>query len=205
MTDTAHLPLSLSHLSACSLQLFSRFFRLLFFFFKYHTPLSCLSISLIHSHTHTYPPTFFPSLSFRDMKWKYVSFTTKVETHPHRHLSLLLLRHGVNTNEEEMSPRLCPHLSLQTKGHAHLSPAFCLYISHLLFLALSQSEFPQTEIENNFITEGGYCSREIEPFEFGAQRFGLYSCILKGWPSISMKELSCQGVRKNSAATYLML
>lgn len=57
--------------------------------------------------THRLPPLSFCHLKTK--QWRDVSFTTKVETQPHRHL--LLFRHGVNTNEEEMSPLLCPHLS----------------------------------------------------------------------------------------------
>lgn len=73
-----------------------------------------------HTLTHTSIPPFPPPL--RHLKTKEqrdVSFTTKVEMHPHRHL-LLLFRHGVNTNEEEMSPLLCPHLSQWPRDmHTH--------------------------------------------------------------------------------------
>lgn len=94
------------------------------YFFKQHTA---------HTLKHTSIPPPPPPL--RHLKTKErgdVSFTTKVETHPHRHL-LLLFRHGVNTNEEEMSPLLCPHLSQRPRDiHTHpcLSLLLCFYLSH---------------------------------------------------------------------------
>lgn len=102
MTDAWHLPLSPSHLSPCSpavwLPLLSDFFN---------TPLRLLAHQLLR---HTLPPSPFPIIC----KWrtKDVSFTTKVEMHLHQcPPSPTCSRHGVNTNEEEMSPLLCPHLS----------------------------------------------------------------------------------------------
>lgn len=85
-----------------------------------------------HSRAHTPPPS--PLRHLKTKEWRDVSFTTKVETHPHRHLllPLLLFRHGVNTNEEEMSPLLCPHLSRWPRD-THTHP--CLShspVSHLL-------------------------------------------------------------------------
>lgn len=78
----------------------------------FNTPLR----HLVHPlRRRTLAPLPLPFLPFhlKTEERRDVSFTTKVETHPRRHLPLpLLLCHGVNTNEEEMSPLLCPHLSL---------------------------------------------------------------------------------------------
>lgn len=104
--------------------------NLFFFFFFNHAPY-CIPSGTPSSDTytpmHTSPPPFPPS--FRDVEWKDISFTTKVEMHPRRHL--LLFCHGVNTNEEEMSPLLCPHLS-QRPRDMHTYP--CLSISTSLTL-----------------------------------------------------------------------
>lgn len=105
------------------LQLDSLLFRALFF--KRHT--ASPRAPTPQKHTHALPP-------LRHLKTEEhgdVSFTTKVETHPHRHLLLLLFRHGVNTNEEEMSPLLCPHLS-QRPSDMHTHP--CLSVSASLTL-----------------------------------------------------------------------
>lgn len=128
MTDASRLPFS--HLSACSLTVGFLLLQTFFFFFFYHAPY-CIPSGTPSSDTytpmHTSPPPFPPS--FRDVEWKDVSFTTKVEMHPRRHL--LLFCHGVNTNEEEMSPLLCPHLS-QRPRDMHTYP--CLSISTSLTL-----------------------------------------------------------------------
>ncbi len=84
---------------------------------------------LRHTLTHT-PPSLPPLRHLKTKERRDVSFTTKVEAHPHRHL-LLLFRHGVITNEEEMSPLLCPHLS-QWRRDMHTHP--CLSVSASLTL-----------------------------------------------------------------------
>lgn len=126
MTDAWHLPLSLSHLSPCSpavgLPLLS------------DTSLTpyCVT-SCTHSwDTHSRLHPSLPSHHLKTEERRDVSFTTKVETHPRRHLPFLLLfRHGVNTNEEKMSPLLCPHLS-QWPRDMHTHP--CLSVSASLTL-----------------------------------------------------------------------
>lgn len=132
--DRRLTPLSSSSISLLSHSWIPFFFKLFFFFFftVQHTASPRVPLPQIHTRTqmHTSPPPLPPS--FRDVEWKDVSFTTKVETHPLRHL--LLFRHGVNTNEEEMSPLLCPHLSPRPRD-MHTYP--CLSISTSLLLCLT--------------------------------------------------------------------
>lgn len=128
MTDAPPLPLPRSHPSPCSpavgLPLLSDTSL------TPHCVTSCTRSADAHSHLRHSP--FLP-LHLKTEEWRDVSFTTKVETHPRRRLPLLLC-HGVNTNEEEMSPLLCPHLSLwpgDMHTHRCLSASLYAAASHL--------------------------------------------------------------------------
>lgn len=125
MADAWHLPFSASHLSPCSPAVW---FPLLSDFFN--TPLRLLAYPLLRQAL----PAPLPSQKTED-----VSFTTKVEMHPHHYPTIpptpsSVFRHGVNTNEEEMSPLPCPHLSQQPRDIAHSCLPLCasLTVSHPL-------------------------------------------------------------------------
>lgn len=101
----------------------------------FNTPLRHL-VHPLRRRTLAPPPLPFLPLHLKTEEWRDVSFTTKVETHPRRRRRRLplLLCHGVNTNEEEMSPLLCPHLSLWPGDmHTHRCLSASLYApaSHL--------------------------------------------------------------------------